>query len=237
LTLPRGYRLARYETLDSTNEEASRLAKTGERGPLWILALAQEAGRGRRGHNWQSLSGNLFATLLIAPARPQREWPTLSFAASLAVAEMAQSYAAAAAITLKWPNDVLLNGRKLAGILLETCGDALAIGIGVNLKHFPPDTEFPATALAAHGGCPSPDQALAALAASFAKWYERWLEQGFAGLKSDWLARAAGLQAPIRARLADRDEMGVFEGIDDDGALLLRQGGSVRAITAGEVFL
>jgi BirA family biotin operon repressor/biotin-[acetyl-CoA-carboxylase] ligase len=235
--LPQGYRLARYETLDSTNAEAARLAQGGEHGPLWILALSQTAGRGRRGRLWQSLSGNLFATLLIRPDRPEREWPTLSFVTALAVADMAQGFAPAAVVTLKWPNDVLLDGRKLAGILLERTGPGLAIGVGANLAHCPPDTEFPATALAAAGVAPpSADTALTALAASFAKWYERWTDGGFSGLKADWLARAAGLHAPIRARLADGDEMGLFEGIDDQGALLLRQGESVRAVTAGEVF-
>lgn len=237
MTLPSGYRLARHEVLDSTNQEALRLARAGEAGPLWILALSQTAGRGRRGHLWQSLSGNLFTTLLITPDRSEREWPTLSFVAALAVAGMVQGAAPTAAIALKWPNDVLVNRRKLAGILLERSGNALAIGIGVNLAHFPPDTEFPATSLAASGVAPpSVDTALAMLAASFAKWYDRWREQGFAGIRADWLARAAGLHAPIRARLAEREETGLFEGIDDNGALLLRQGENLRAIAAGEVF-
>ena len=233
---PAGYALARYDELDSTNEEALRLAATGTTGPLWLSAARQTAGRGRRGRAWESLSGNLFATLLITPERAQSEWPTLSFVSSLAVAGMVHWFAPRASGTLKWPNDVLLEGRKVAGILLERCGPALAIGIGVNLAHFPPDTEFPATAIAAYATPPNPEDALTVLAAAFAPWYERWCAGGFAALKQHWLAGAAERGAPIRARLANEEQAGLFEGIDNNGALLLRQGDSLRTITAGEVF-
>ncbi len=125
----------------------------------------------------------------------------------------------------------------MAGILLERAGPTLAIGIGVNLAHFPPDTEFPATSLAALGATPpAPDEALTALAAQFAKWYEVWSAHGFAPLRDAWLARAAGLGSRIRARLPDKECQGVFEGIDDGGALLLKEGSRTRAISAGEVF-
>lgn len=233
---PPGYALAQHAELDSTNEEACRLAATGTAGPLWISAARQIAGRGRRGRAWESQSGNLFATLLIPPERPQSEWPTLSFVSSLAVAGMVHGFAPRASATLKWPNDVLLEGRKVAGILLERCGPALAIGIGVNLAHFPPNTEFPATAIAAHATPPTPEDALTVLAAAFAPWYERWRGGGFAAVKDHWLAGAAGLGAPIRARLVHEEQTGLFEGIDDNGALLLRQGETLRTVTAAEVF-
>lgn len=234
---PEGYGLRRTPELDSTNEEARRLAAAGEAGPLWITTGRQTAGRGRHGRSWESLSGNLAATLLLTPARPQSEWAQLSFAAAIAAADMAAGFAPGARIAVKWPNDVLADGRKLAGILLERAGPALAIGIGVNLAHFPPDTEFPATSLAALGvPPPTPEQALTALAAQFAKWYEVWRGQGFAPLRDAWLARAAGLGARIRARLPDEERRGVFEGIDATGALLLKEGTGTRAISAGEVF-
>jgi BirA family biotin operon repressor/biotin-[acetyl-CoA-carboxylase] ligase len=232
-----GYGLREFLELDSTNEEARRLALAGEPGPTWITAARQSAGRGRRGREWQCDSGNLFATLLIRPARPKSEWAQLSFAAAIAVADMAAHFVPAATIAVKWPNDVLAEGRKVSGILLETAGEALAIGIGVNLASHPSGTEFPAISLAAFGvKAPSPGAALALLAPAFAGWYDRWESAGFAPIRDAWLARAAGLGRRIRARLPDRESAGVFEGIDAEGALLLREGSQTRAIAAGEVF-
>ena len=232
-----GLGLRRYETLDSTNEEARRLAMADERAPLWIVAREQSLGRGRRGRAWVSGAGNLFATLLTraAPATAAQ----LGFAAGLAAAEAISACAPASQVTLKWPNDVLLEGRKAAGILLEAMGeDALAIGIGINLAHHPSDTEFPATAIAAiTGSAPDPDVTLLRLASGMAAWYEIWREQGFAPLRTAWLARAAGLGRPIRTRLAESEMHGVFEDLDDDGALLLRApSGELTRITAGDVF-
>jgi BirA family biotin operon repressor/biotin-[acetyl-CoA-carboxylase] ligase len=232
-----GYGLKEFTELDSTNAEARRLAEAGEHGPLWIAAARQSAGRGRQGRGWQSDEGNLFATLLIRPARPKPEWAQLSFAAAVAVADMAAHFAPSAAIAVKWPNDVLLEGRKVAGILLETAGEALAVGIGVNLKSHPEGTEFPAISLAALGAMPpSPGQALGRLAPGFAGWYDSWEKSGFGPIRDAWLARAAGLGSRIRARLPGVERQGVFEGIDAEGALLLNEGNQTRAITAGEVF-
>ena len=239
---PKGYALKEFDEIDSTNEEARRLALAGERGPLWITAARQSAGRGRRGRAWMSPTGNLSATLLIAPARPANECAQLSFAAALAASDAVLSFGADARV--KWPNDVLANGAKLAGILLESASQGgadpawLAIGIGINLKHHPSDTEFPATSLAAIGiAVPEPREALLRLAASFAKWYDIWRAEGFAPIRDAWLARAAGLGTRIRARLTNGETMGVFEGIDANGALLLRETQDrVRTIAAGEVF-
>jgi BirA family biotin operon repressor/biotin-[acetyl-CoA-carboxylase] ligase len=117
---PAGYRLSRHDELDSTRSEARRLAEGGEQGPLWIIAERQTAGRGRRGRVWETLSGNLAATLLLRPDAPANTIGQLSFAAALAVADTAAHFAPGAVITVKWPNDVLAEGRKLAGILLES---------------------------------------------------------------------------------------------------------------------
>jgi BirA family biotin operon repressor/biotin-[acetyl-CoA-carboxylase] ligase len=232
---PSGYRLIRHNRIDSTNSEARRLAQTGERGPVWITALSQTAGRGRRGRAWDSAVGNLAATLLVSPARDGRA--QLSFGAALAVADTAARFAPHADICVKWPNDVLASGCKLAGILLEGEGDWLAVGIGINLVSHPEGTEVAATSLAALGAAvPSPDEALTLLAARFAHWYDRWMEQGFEPLRAAWLARAGGLGTTIRARLPQAEHKGVFEGIDADGALLLNQQGTLRVISAGEVF-
>ena len=237
---PQGYGLVRHAELDSTNSEARRLAEAGEAGPIWIIAEKQTAGRGRRGRSWETLSGNLAATLLVRPKVSREAVGQLSFAAALAVADVAAHFAPAAAITVKWPNDVLADGRKLAGILLESGTDStggwLAVGIGINLAAAPEGTEFPATALAEFAGAPSPDNALALLAVRFAHWYDAWMSGGFETLRAAWLARAGGLGLPIRARLPHETRHGVFEGIDSTGALLLNEQGSIHAIAAGEVF-
>jgi BirA family biotin operon repressor/biotin-[acetyl-CoA-carboxylase] ligase len=238
---PKGYGLRRYEEIDSTNEEARRLIAAGETGPVWLTALRQTSGRGRRGRSWETAGGNLAATLLLRPTRPQAEWAELSFAVAIAVADMAASLAQNSRIALKWPNDVLADGKKLAGILLETGNGpkpGLAIGIGVNLAYHPEGMEFPATSLAASGATvPSPDEALSLLATGFAGWYDVWREQGFAPIRDAWLARAAGLGTRIRARLATQERWGVFEGIDERGALLLNEGqGRTSALPAADIF-
>jgi BirA family biotin operon repressor/biotin-[acetyl-CoA-carboxylase] ligase len=240
VTLPKGWpdgvRLIRFDTLDSTNEEARRLAAAGDTGPVWITARLQSKGRGRRGNSWISEPGNLFATLLISA--PQATAAQLGFAAGLATADAVALYAAADRVNLKWPNDVLLDHRKVAGILLETVGtDAVAIGIGINLAHHPELTETPAISVnSATGRAVDPDEALGNLAARFAAWYGTWRSRGFAVLKPHWLERASGLGRLIRARLADREIEGVFEDLDHDGALLLRNDTGLIRITAAEVF-
>jgi BirA family biotin operon repressor/biotin-[acetyl-CoA-carboxylase] ligase len=241
---PKGYALKSFDVIDSTNEEAKRLAAAGEAGPIWITAGRQTAGRGRRGRSWQSPIGNLAVTLMLRPGKTAPECAQLSFVAAIAARDALAALAASAEFRVKWPNDVLAGGRKIAGILLESAsqGDAiamwLAIGIGVNLTAHPEDTEFPATSLSALGlPPPKPDDALLHLAANFAKWYEVWRSDGFAPIRDAWLARVEGLGGRIRARLAHEETSGVFEGIDESGALLLRAGnGNVRAIPAAEVF-
>lgn len=236
---PHGTGLLRLDEIDSTNCEARRRAEAGdaEHGPLWITAVRQTAGRGRRGRVWQGGAGNLAATLLLRPEAPPAAAAQLGFAAALAVADLAMASAPDAAIAVKWPNDVLADGKKLSGILLEAGTGWLAIGIGINLAEHPVETEFPATSLAALGVTPpAADDALAVLAARFAHWHALWRTQGFEPLRAAWLARAGGLGAPIRARLPHEERRGAFEGIDATGALLLREASGVRAITAGEVF-
>lgn len=242
MSWPAGYGLKSFDEIDSTNEEARRLAAQGEFGPLWIAAARQTAGRGRRGRAWVSPVGNLSATLLLAPGKPASECAQLSFAAALAASDAVASFGADAKV--KWPNDVLVGGRKIAGILLESASTGgasptwLAIGVGVNLAHHPADTEFPATSFPALGiAAPDPKEALTRLAASFAKWYETWRTGGFPPIRDAWLSRALGLGTRIRARLQNEETTGLFEGIDVDGALLLREAQDrLRVIAAGEVF-
>jgi BirA family transcriptional regulator, biotin operon repressor / biotin---[acetyl-CoA-carboxylase] ligase len=235
---PDGVRLLRFDSLESTNEEARRLAASGDSGPVWITAREQTKGRGRRGNSWISQPGNLFATLLTKT--PHASAAELGFAASLAASDVVASCAAVDRVSLKWPNDVLLDGRKVAGILLEALArDTVAIGIGINLLRHPDGTETPAISVnAATGRAIAAEDALAVLAARFAAWYAVWQGQGFAGLKPHWLKRASGLGKPIRARLAHNEIEGVFEDLDQDGALLLRtMSVGLTRITAAEVFL
>lgn len=243
---PEGYALREFETLDSTNEEARRQAASlSVLGvPTWIRADRQTAGRGRRGRGWHTPGGNLAATLLLHPGKPPGECAQLSFVTAIAVAETVAGLAPNAEIKVKWPNDVLVDGKKIAGILLESAsgpGPAplwLAIGIGINLVHFPDDTEFPATSIAAlTGKTPDAHDTLVHLASHFAKWYDIWRAQGFLPIRDQWLARAAKLGERIRARLTKEETSGVFEGIDETGALILRETASrTRVIAAGDVF-
>ena len=230
-------KLVELDSVDSTNEEARRLAAKGEPGPVWIVARAQTAGRGRRGNTWISEPGNLFATLLLRT--PSHSPAQLGFAASLATAEVLTAYIDTSRVKLKWPNDVLVDGSKIAGVLLETAGeDALAIGIGINLSYHPSGTEFPAVSLrSVLGQAPPVDALLPELATRLHAWYEIWQSRGFAPLKAAWLERAQNLGGKIRARLAQEEVSGVFEALDEDGALLLRTPNrGLTRITAGEVF-
>ena len=242
--VPAGYSVASFDAIDSTNEEARRRAAVGERGPLWICAKRQTAGRGRRGREWESPEGNLMATLLIAPGVTPPEAARLSFVAALAVHDLVASYATRSAVKVKWPNDVLIDGKKVAGILLESSGDAgvdvlpwVAVGTGVNLMHAPTAAQYPATFVGAHGPAPSPAEALAALAEAWETRFRTWRVSGFAAIRDAWLGVAAGLGQAIEVRLPGETLTGRFETLMPDGALsLLLPSGARRAITAGEVF-
>lgn len=233
-----------YDELDSTNAEARRRAEAGAEGPVWITATVQTAGRGRRGRAWQTASGNLAATLLTTSAKPPAEAAQISFVAALAVADLAETCLGAGVVRLKWPNDVLLHGRKATGILVESGlrSDGrlwLACGIGVNLAHAPQDVERPAAAFADHmtGPPPAPRDALEVLATRFEHWRTLWESEGFTPIQRRWTELAHGLGEPCEARLPAQTLRGVAEGLEPDGALRLRlDDGTVMRITAGDVF-
>ena len=223
------------------------MAERGETGPLWIVARRQSAGRGRRGRAWSSDTGNLAATLLTVVHRPPAEAAQLTFVAALAVADLLDAYAPPALVSIKWPNDVMLDGKKASGILLESGahdsgGLWLAVGIGVNLAHAPGDTERPATALADHlrgdvAAPPSIERAAEQLAEAFAIWMDRWMTLGFQPVLDAWAARVPGLHGPCTARLSHETLSGMAEGVEPDGALRLRlPSGELRRISAGDVF-
>lgn len=233
-----------FDELDSTNAEARRRAEAGEAGPLWITASRQSAGRGRRGRTWETGEGNLAATFLFSTPKPPAQAAQVSFVAALAVADLARAYVPSPLVSLKWPNDTLIDGRKAAGILVESgqaAGGALwiAVGLGVNLATPPRAADRPATAFAEHMRAPPPAplEALTLLAAAFARWRDLWERAGFVPIAEAWTARAHGLGQPCTARLAAETIEGVAEGLDGDGALRLRTAaGEVRRITAGDVF-
>ncbi len=233
-----------FEEIDSTNAEARRRAEAEEAGPLWITALRQSAGRGRRGRSWNTGVGNLAATLLLTTDRAPAEAAQVSFVASLAVADLARAYLPDEIVRLKWPNDLMIAGRKGAGILVESGRRAdgplwLAVGVGVNLAHAPQDVERPATHFADHiqGAPPTPLEALERLSESIAAWLGVWDARGFPAIAEAWTARAQGLGQACVARLGTETLDGVAEGLDVDGALRLRLAdGTIRRITAGDVF-
>ena len=232
------------DEIDSTNAEARRRAEAGEAGPLWLVGLRQTAGRGRRGRAWETGEGNLAATLLFRTDMPPAEAAQVSFVAALAVADMLAEYVPASLVSLKWPNDPLLGGLKVSGILVESGASPLgglwiAVGIGVNLSRKPIDSERPATSIATYREIPPPHptEAIEVLAGAFERWRRAWSSLGFPVIADAWTARAHGLGEPCTARLGTETIEGIAEGLDGDGALRLRlDDGRVRRITAGDVF-
>lgn len=234
--LPSGEAFLHLDEIDSSNAEARRRAQAGERGPLWILADRQSAGRGRRGRTWQSVPGNFFASLLLSTDLPAARRPRLSFAAALAVHDavaglLAEAGRDATALTLKWPNDLLLDGGKLAGILLESESERVIVGFGVNLVAAPALDDRRTAALdVAIGPCAF----LARLAPAFA----RWRGESFPLVREAWLERAMPVGSPLAVHSGDRRLPGRFAGIDEDGALLLEGAdGRMERLSAGDVFL
>ncbi len=244
---PEGVARRVLATSPSTNAEGLRLAPELP-GPTWILTYDQTSGRGRRGREWVMPAGNFAATLVTRPKGGLAVAAQLSFVAALALSDaLAQACGPTVSISIKWPNDVLLNGGKIAGILLESAsgagGDAsIAIGIGVNLAAAPASDQLearavaPVSVLGESGFVVSPDDFLDLLAPAFARWQSQLETYGFAPIRNAWLERAARLGEPIIARFANREEQGIFEGIDAGGALILKGPSGRQIIPAADVF-
>lgn len=230
--------IVELEVVGSTNDWLAEQAAQGAPDGLWVRADRQTGGRGRRGRAWTSEAGNLFASTLCRPQLGEGPAQQLSFVAALALDEALQGWVPAERLGLKWPNDVLLDGLKCSGILLEGVAGCTVVGIGVNLLHHPADTERPATSLAAAGFyAPTASEFLRRVHDSFADNRMLWRDHGFAAIRTRWLARATGRGAPLAARLGGETLNGDFHDLAADGALQLRLGdGSLRAIHAGEVF-
>lgn len=240
--LPQGYRLAAFDVLDSTNGEAARAAAAGEGHGLFVWAKEQTAGRGRRNRSWVSKPGNLFVSVLLRPECALAQAAQISFGSALAVRDaLVELGMDVRDIGLKWPNDVLVRGSKISGILLEsqiTDGHPLVIvGAGVNLQHHPSDVMYPTTDLMTLGRRVTPAEALTAFARHFALWYDRWHIEGFGPVRDAWMASAAGLWQTISVRTEKTEKTGIHEGLSPEGALLLRRPDNVvEHIAAGDVF-
>lgn len=241
------------------------LARAGVEEGVWLRAECQTGGRGRQGRLWVSPPGNSYGSTLVRLRGSDPVAATLALVAAVAVEEVVSAYLphrhpgestdpafrtnvtgqrgprfpGGDGLVIKWPNDLLLDGAKLAGILLERADDAVVVGIGVNLAHHPSDLERPTTSLAEHGAVPDPADFAETLAESFARWLGIWRGQGLGPIRSRWLERAHPLGTALTARLPDGSAVdGLFGGLDHDGALILRLAdGATRVIHAGDVFL
>ena len=242
--LPAEFRLLRLGTVDSTNEEARRRALDGEPGGLLIWAEAQAAGRGRLGRSWSSPQGNLYCSLLLRPEMPVATAALLSFVSGVAAAEAVAAGLPdnAAAVTCKWPNDVLVAGAKIAGILLESRTGAtgnldwIVVGTGINIASHPVLAAYPATSMREHGGKADVGRTLEMYAGRLAHWLDVYRVEGFAPVRAAWLARAEGLGRTLQVRSGESVIAGIFESVDAGGALILKTAEGRHAITAGEVF-
>ncbi len=243
--LPPAYHLITFDEIDSTNAEARRRAEDGAPEGTIIQARRQTAGRGRRGRDWQSPEGNLYMSLLLRPNQPLAQAARLSFVSAVALSDALSSLVPPMIeIAVKWPNDLLVHGRKCAGLLLESAArengilDWLVIGVGVNLVSHPEDLPYPATDLAFEGATDiEPGMVMEAFARYFLRWSDTWLESGFEPVRAAWLDLAHGLGEPLEVRLDRETFSGRFDGLDPDGALVVGlDDGSLRRVAAGDVF-
>jgi BirA family biotin operon repressor/biotin-[acetyl-CoA-carboxylase] ligase len=252
----RGYRLFSYDSVGSTSDEAARAARAGDAGDVWFAALEQTSGRGRRGRPWQTVRGNLAASLLYLPEVAPAVSATLGFVAGVALARALAVAAPEAEIgigldggtgtngrfALKWPNDVLADGAKLAGILLEAQKrpdgqTAVVVGFGVNVVAAPAGLPYPATSLRQLGSTATAGTIFAALSDSWVDCVEIWNSgRGVSAILAAWRQTAAGIGAEIAVSRDGDVVRGIFETVDDAGRLIVRASDDTRIpITAGDV--
>lgn len=247
VTWPDGYGLRVLDEVDSTLSEAARIAPTLT-GPEWIVARRQTAARGRRGRAWSMPTGNLACTLVLRPVGSADEAALRSFVTALALFDACVDVTGRSdGFALKWPNDVLLNGGKLAGILLESAGSGgsishLAIGIGVNLAAAPDIGELearavrPVSLLSETGASVTPEEFLTYLAAAYAHYESQLVTYGFGPIRTAWLARAARLGEVITARTTRSETTGTFESVDENGNLVLLTPKGRAVIPAADIY-
>ncbi|RWG67798.1 biotin--[acetyl-CoA-carboxylase] ligase [Mesorhizobium sp.] len=235
-----GFRLEAHDSVGSTNALALEHARAGDPGKLWIVSKKQESGRGRRGRAWATPEGNLAATLLLVPNGElplDAVVPQGRIAVGLDGASKGRNR-----FELKWPNDVLATGAKLAGILLESTlleggRFAVAVGIGVNVVAYPEDLPYPATSLQALGANCDAEMLFLALSDAWSENFRLWDDgRGLSAIRKRWLARAAGLGGEVAVRIDGNVVRGVFETIDEDCRFVIRDDdGTVLTIAAGDV--
>lgn len=243
---PAGVERLVFDTIDSTNAEAARRVAAGQAAPLWIFAAEQTAGVGRRGRAWASPKGNFSASIVFPLTGSLSDAALQSFVAANALYDTCRDILGSDAdLSLKWPNDVLLHDRKLAGILLQTLGAGpshLCIGFGVNLNADPDTGHLEPGALAPvrlgdYTQAPiDPEAFLTRLAANFAAWSRSFGTTGFATTRAVWMARAARLGQRITARTGQHSVTGIFVTVDDGGALVLQADDTRHRITAADIF-
>jgi BirA family biotin operon repressor/biotin-[acetyl-CoA-carboxylase] ligase len=238
-----GYRLLCLDQTQSTNDDAFRAAREGDPGRLWVVAVEQVKGRGRQARPWSSPPGNLYASLLLVEPGEPAVAPQLGFVAGLALHEAVQEATGLAAplLALKWPNDLLLEGAKVAGLLLEgqQIGGAFAvvIGIGVNIVSSATGTPYPAAALQSVAPDVTRETLFLSLSRCFAHRLARWRQgRGFAAIRAEWLARAAGLGSEVALRLPNGEKRGLFRGLDPHGRLQLQTAAGFELIDAGDLY-
>lgn len=230
-----------HAVVHSTNILAKSRAADGAAAWTVIQAREQSAGRGRRDRDWHSPPGNLYTSTILRPGRAVREWPQLSFVAALAVAEMTRLAAPKVDVGLKWPNDVLANGRKVSGILLETVlapggGGVVIVGVGVNVASYPEGTRYGATCLdELISGAMSINSARALYLTALARWYDIWSARGFEEIRTAWLNRAYGLGREVLVENSGAPDIrGRFTGVSDDGRMVIEtRGGAEELVSAG----
>lgn len=223
----------------STNEDMLAFARDGAPEGAWLRADTQTGGRGRQGRQWVSPPGNLYASTIVRRMAGDPPAPSLAMVAAVALDALLQGWLGPDRLTIKWPNDLLADGAKLSGILLEGVSDGVVVGIGVNLAHHPVDIDRPATSLAALGlSPPDPSDFAEELAVSFAAWLARWRGEGLGVVLARWQARAHPPGTALRVNAPEGVLEGLYEGLESDGALRLKGAdGRVHVVHAGDIFL
>lgn len=221
----------------STNTDMMDLARRGGEEGLWLRAERQTSGRGRHNRVWAAPAGNLSASTLVRLRASDPPAATLALVAAVALHEAVSVFGVHG--VLKWPNDLLVEGAKASGILLERCDDAVVVGIGVNLLHHPDLADRPTTSLAANDALVAPDVFLDVLSEAFARWVARWRGEGLGAVRMAWLHAAHPVGTALSARMPDGTAYdGLFDGLDAQGALILRlASGQRHVIHAADVFL
>ena len=238
-----GFRILGYDSVSSTNDEADSLTQNGAPDRTLVWARSQNSGRGRLGRAWVSPEGNLYTTALLDPGVPLGRLQELSFVASLAVHDTVAGLLPESDLVLKWPNDVLLGGAKVSGILIETRvrGDHVValLGVGINLTHAPDGARYPTTALADHLAAPLSVEGLLNLyLKALSARYALWCSDGFEPIREAWVARSRWIDREVSVETGGQTIIGRYDGIDADGSMIVTgDDGAEHRITAGDVRL